>query len=175
MKVLRIGHRPSRDKRVTTHAALVARAFGADGIIISTRDGEIEETIRSVVSRFGGDFEISSGIGWRKTLESWKGTKVHLTMYGMPVDDVIPEIRGKDVMVIIGAEKVPGELFKLADHNVAVGSQPHSEIAALAIFLDKYFEGNEIRKSFDNAKLAVIPSERGKIVVEPGKEKGRKG
>jgi len=32
--VLRIGHRISRDKRITTHVALVARAFGADKILI---------------------------------------------------------------------------------------------------------------------------------------------
>ncbi|MCC6052717.1 MAG: tRNA (cytidine(56)-2'-O)-methyltransferase, partial [Desulfurococcaceae archaeon] len=32
--VLRYGHRPERDKRVTTHVALVARAFGASGFIL---------------------------------------------------------------------------------------------------------------------------------------------
>ena len=32
--VLRIGHRPGRDKRITTHVALVARAFGANGFIL---------------------------------------------------------------------------------------------------------------------------------------------
>ena len=65
MKVLRIGHRPARDKRVTTHVALVARALGADGIVISGKDAEIEKTVRSVVSRFGGEFEVASGANWR--------------------------------------------------------------------------------------------------------------
>ncbi|MGI0148094.1 MAG: tRNA (cytidine(56)-2'-O)-methyltransferase, partial [Thermoplasmata archaeon] len=36
--VLRLGHRPSRDKRVTTHVALVARAFGAAGILVDVAD-----------------------------------------------------------------------------------------------------------------------------------------
>ena len=46
--VLRLGHRISRDKRITTHVALVARAFGAYNIIISTKDQQIEENIRSL-------------------------------------------------------------------------------------------------------------------------------
>ena len=36
--ILRIGHRISRDKRITTHVALVARAFGADNILVDTKD-----------------------------------------------------------------------------------------------------------------------------------------
>ena len=35
--VLRIGHRIGRDKRITTHVALVARAFGANEIIIDKK------------------------------------------------------------------------------------------------------------------------------------------
>ena len=50
INVLRIGHRISRDKRITTHVALVSRAFGADKIIIDTEDKKIEETIRSTPS-----------------------------------------------------------------------------------------------------------------------------
>lgn len=170
LKVLRIGHRPSRDKRVTTHVALVARAFGADGMIITTKDLEIEKTIRSAVSKFGGEFEIASGISWKKALDSWSGLKVHLTMYGLPLDEIIHQIRKKDVMVIVGAEKVPSQIYQLADHNVAVGNQPHSEIAALALFLDRYFEGGELRGSFEGAKLKIMPNPRGKTVVESGEK-----
>lgn len=166
LKVLRIGHRPSRDKRITTHVALVARALGADGVIISTKDSEIEKTIRSVVSRFGGDFEIISGIPWKRALSDWKGLKVHLTMYGTPIDEAMPEIRGKDVMVVVGAEKVPGDLYKLADLNISIGGQPHSEVAALALFLDRYFDGKEFERNFDNARLKIIPNPRGKTVVD---------
>ncbi|WP_192806472.1 RNA methyltransferase [Saccharolobus islandicus] len=38
--VLRLGHRPARDKRVTTHVILVARAFGAKGVYIEGKDGK---------------------------------------------------------------------------------------------------------------------------------------
>jgi tRNA (cytidine56-2'-O)-methyltransferase len=42
--VLRIGHRLGRDKRITTHVALVARAFGANKILVDTVDKKIMET-----------------------------------------------------------------------------------------------------------------------------------
>ena len=170
IKVLRIGHRPSRDKRVTTHVALVARAMGADGILISTKDPEIEKTVRSVASRFGGDFEIVSGVSWKHEMGKWQGLKVHLTMYGEPIDSVIPKIRGKDVLVVVGAEKVPAEVYQKADFNVAVGNQPHSEVAALALFLDRYFEGKEMGRSFEGARLTIVPNPRGKTVVDSRKE-----
>ncbi|ADD08304.1 tRNA (cytidine(56)-2'-O)-methyltransferase [Candidatus Aciduliprofundum boonei] len=169
--VLRIGHRPQRDKRITTHVALVARAFGADRIIITTKDEKIERSVRDIVDRFGGNFEILSGIPLKRALKDFKGTIVHLTMYGLPVDDVIPKIpKDENLMIIVGAEKVPREIYEIADFNVAVGNQPHSEVAALAIFLDRFFEGRELRREFENAKMKVIPQDRGKKVINLEKD-----
>lgn len=169
--VLRIGHRPQRDKRITTHVALVARAFGADKIIITTKDEKIERSVRDIVERFGGNFEILSGIPLKRALKDFKSTIVHLTMYGLPVDDVIPKIpKDEDLMIIVGAEKVPREIYEIADFNVAVGNQPHSEVAALAIFLDRFFEGRELRREFENAKMKVIPQDRGKKVINLEKD-----
>jgi tRNA (cytidine56-2'-O)-methyltransferase len=82
IKVLRLGHRRERDKRITTHIGLVARAFGADEVLISAKDQSIESTLRDVTERFGGDFKVRSGIKWRKVISNWEGIKVHLTMYG---------------------------------------------------------------------------------------------
>ena len=45
INVLRLGHRIGRDKRITTHVALVARAFGADKILIDTEDRKTEEIV----------------------------------------------------------------------------------------------------------------------------------
>ena len=163
--ILRIGHRPFRDKRITTHVALVARAFGADKIFVDTRDTKLESTISSVVDRFGGDFKIETGVDWKKVIKNWKGVKIHLTMYGLPLDHVIPEIKKhRDVLIVVGSEKVPAELFELADYNVAVGNQPHSEVAAVALFLDRYLEGNWAKRVF-NGKVKIIPSEKGKEVI----------
>jgi tRNA (cytidine56-2'-O)-methyltransferase len=69
-----------------------------------------------------------------------------------------------NILVVVGAEKVPAEMYDLADWNVAVGSQPHSEVAALAVFLDHLMEGQELTKDFDGG-LRIIPSPRGKQVV----------
>ncbi|HTD81758.1 MAG TPA: tRNA (cytidine(56)-2'-O)-methyltransferase, partial [Thermoplasmata archaeon] len=63
--VLRLGHRPARDKRVTTHVALTARAFGADAVFVSTRDAGLERTLHALVARFGGTFEVRTGVPWR--------------------------------------------------------------------------------------------------------------
>ncbi len=173
--VLRLGHRPERDKRITTHVALTARAFGADKIIIAAEEDEhVKESVEDVVRRWGGPFEIEFNPSWKKIMREWKekgGIIAHLTMYGIHVDDALPAIReelkaGKDIMVVVGAEKVPREVYEMADYNVAVGNQPHSEVAALAVFLDRLLEGEGLRKEFQNARLRIIPQERGKKVIE---------
>ncbi len=68
------------------------------------------------------------------------------------------------VLVVVGAEKVPYEVFEAADWNVAVSNQPHSEVAALALFLDYLQEGRELRAKFEGAELEVVPKRRGKAV-----------
>ena len=162
--ILRYGHRFERDKRTTTHVGLVARAFGADKLIIVGTDDAAKKTVEDISQRWGGDFSVELVADWRKALKEFKGIKVHLTMYGKPVDEVISEIKGKDVLIFIGAEKVPPEVYEFCDYNVAVGSQPHSEIAALAIFLDRFLGGEWAGKEFPGAKLKIVPQECGKKV-----------
>lgn len=164
--IMRIGHRPQRDKRVTTHVALASRALGARGIYVDTRDPILEENIRSVANRFGGDFFIETGVRWKKAAEDHGGTIVHLTMYGQRVDEALEKIpRDGRIMIIVGAEKVPPEVYERADFNVSVGNQPHSEIAALAIFLDRFTEGRALYED-RGGKMTVVPNERGKTVVD---------
>ena len=71
-------------------------------------------------------------------------------------------------MVIVGSQKVPSSFYNetVSDFNVAVGNQPHSECSSLAVFLDRYFEGQELSKDADNAKMKIVPQVRGKKVVE---------
>jgi len=161
--VLRLGHRPARDKRVTTHVALTARVFGADAVLVSTRDPALERTVRNVVRRFGGSFRIETGVSWRGLLRDWKGPKVHLTMYGLPIDDVLPRIPRDDLLIVVGAEKVPRDVYDLADFNVAVGNQPHSEVAALAVFLDRLLGGQSLQAE-STARIRIRPNPRGKSV-----------
>lgn len=161
--VLRLGHRPARDKRVTTHVALTARAFGADTILVSTRDPGVERSVRDVVRRFGGSFRIETGVPWRRLLREWRGAKVHLTMYGESLDSVVPRLHADGLLVVVGAEKVPRDVFDLVDANVAVGHQPHSEVAALAVFLDRLLAGRGLQQEF-GGRLQIRPSVRGKRV-----------
>ncbi len=168
--VLRICHRISRDKRITTHVALVARAFGADKIIIDTKDNKIEDNVRSICARFGGDFEIESGVDKRKIIKEWGGVIVHLTMYGDELEKSVSQIdKNDDLLVIVGAEKVPPYFYEIADFNISVGNQPHSEVAALAIFLDRYTKGKLLTKQF-NGKIEIIASNKGKKVKSEEKK-----
>lgn len=163
--VLRIGHRISRDKRITTHVALVARAFGASKIFIDTKDKKIEDTIYSINKRFGGNFEIESGVVTKKIINNWKGTIVHLTMYGEELNKSIKKIdKSKDMLIIVGAEKVRPLIYEKADFNISIGNQPHSEVSALAIFLDKFTKGLWQKKKF-NGKLEILPTDKGKRVI----------
>jgi len=167
--VLRLGHRIDRDKRVSMHVFLTARALSASGVIYSgEKDSDLEKRIQAVVSRWGGPFEVTFEENWRRLVENWKekGVVCHLTMYGIDVDDCLDKVpKNKNLLVVVGSQKVPGEVFQLADFNVAIGSQPHSEVAALAIFLDRLFEGKGLKREFEDAKIRVAPQERGKKVV----------
>jgi len=166
--ILRLGHRPARDARVTTHIALVGRAFGAEGMILTVEDRTLVETVERVCDQFGGLFSIRFESNRRKVINDWKvngGKVVHLTMYGEHIDNCLTQLQsvtGK-ILVVVGAEKVPRDVYEQADFNVAIGNQPHSEIAALAVFLDRLNEGKGIKQKF-KGKMVIEPNARGKTV-----------
>lgn len=161
--VLRLGHRLQRDARISTHCGLVARAFGASGIVFSgEEDKKLIQGIRNVVKNWGGPFSVRYEKNYRKVIKKHR-TVIHLTMYGIPLKKEIRKIKKKcNILVIIGGEKVPGEIYHLADYNIAVTNQPHSEVAALAVFLNEY-SGKE--KKFKKAKLRIVPQKKGKKVI----------
>lgn len=163
--ILRLGHRLPRDERVTTHVALVSRAFGADGIIYSGQhDSSFEKSINKIVANWGGKFNVQYAKNALKLVKELKKNGysiIHLTMYGIPVPEKIEEIKkNKKILVIIGAEQVPREFYEIADYNISVTNQPHSEVAALAITLDRLMEGKELTREFSEKF-------KGKIKIEP--------
>lgn len=172
LMVLRLGHRIHRDFRITTHCGLAARAFGADGIYITgDYDEKVINSLKKVVKRFGGPFSIGYVENWKKLIKDHKenhGIVIHLTMYGQTLKSALEEVRGWigqiPILIIIGAGKVPGDVYSIADYNIAVTNQPHSEISALAVFLDQLQEGTELNKTFSNAELQIIPTAQGKRV-----------
>ncbi|MDP6869477.1 MAG: tRNA (cytidine(56)-2'-O)-methyltransferase [Candidatus Poseidoniaceae archaeon] len=168
LDVLRLGYRKGRDPRITTHLGLVSRAFGADGFFLSgDEDKELFSNLGSVSDRFGGKLDCNhvSGMSYlRKHVENG-GVAIHLTMYGEPFREAIPKIRrDKSVLIIVGGAKVPGDVYKLCQHNVAVGNQPHSEVAALALFMDAWFGEAASVRQFEDARLVIEGVNNGKVV-----------
>lgn len=169
IEVLRIGQRLVRDDRVTTHVALVSRAFGASKIYMYDANPEIKDTISKVNKIWGSDFNIQIIDNWKDILKQKKEElfKVaHLTMYGENINNVQNDLRkeGK-ILVVVGAEKVPREVYYMSDYNIAIGNQPHSEIAALAVLLDRILEGRNLQKRHLNAQREIIPTKNGKKVI----------
>ncbi|MDD2655154.1 MAG: tRNA (cytidine(56)-2'-O)-methyltransferase [Candidatus ainarchaeum sp.] len=171
--VLRLGHRLPRDERMTTHVCLTSRAFGAEGAIYSgQKDGSLERSVKRIADNWGGEFSIEyepKPIARIERMKKDGWAVVHLTMYGMPLPEKMPGIaEKKKVLVVVGAEKVPAEVYRLADFNIAIGNQPHSEIAALAITLDRMQGGKELERGFQSnfggAAISLEPAEKGKNI-----------
>ena len=165
--IIRYGHREERDRRVTAHCCLVARAFGAKRIIVcGPKDEELEKNYGKVNRNWGKGASLGFAENWKTEITKRKarGAKiVHLTMYGIPLGKKIGKIRKeKKVAVLIGSQKVPREAYGLADYNVSVTMQPHSEVAALAVFLHELMRGKELEAKFGGAKIGVVPQEKGK-------------
>lgn len=168
--VLRLGHRIGRDDRMSTHCALVSRALGAAGIIYSgDKDEKMISGVKNVAARFGGKFTVGFSENWHRTIKEYKKKKftvVHMTMYGMPIQKKIKAIKkSKKILLIVGSEKVPPEVYHLADYNIAVGNQPHSEVAALSLFLYLY-NPKALETKFFRSKVKILPQEKGKKVIE---------
>ncbi len=168
IEVLRLSHRIKRDPRVSSHCALVARALGASKMYYAgEKDISLETSVNDVVKRWGGDFSIE----YVKNASSFIRDKkkdfkiVHLTMYGINLPEKIKELRGiKDILLVVGSKTVPIEFYNLSDYNIAISNTPHSEVAALSIFLHEFFQGKELLKDFKNSKVKIIPQEHGKKV-----------
>ena len=168
IEVVRIGQRLVRDDRVTTHVALVSRAFGAEKIYMTEVNPEIKDTLEKINKTWGGNFMVEFIDKWKTIIKKKKeeGFKiVHLSMYGEIINGIQENLRKeKNLLIVVGAEKVPREIYELADYNVGVGSQPHSEISALAILLDRIQNGKQFEKEFSDAKRKIIPTKNGKNV-----------
>jgi len=169
IEVVRIGQRVVRDDRVTTHVALVARAFGATKIYMNEINPDIKETIQKINNTWGSSFEIEYKENLKKVIKKRKSESykiVHLTMYGENINEMQKDLQKEEkIVIVIGAEKVPREIYELADYNIAVGNQPHSEISSLAIVLDRIQKGQQFQNTFANAKRRIIPTKQGKNVI----------
>lgn len=169
IEVIRLNHRAGRDKRMTTHCALTSRALGADKMTYSgDKDQAIEENIAKVTERWGGNFNIEYKKNWKSYLKQSERKKIYLSMYGIPIQERIDAIRKvrNNILIIVGGKKVPGDIYNHIDEQIAVTNQPHSEVAALSIFLHELQQGKELEKKFDDSKIRINPREKGKDILE---------
>jgi tRNA (cytidine56-2'-O)-methyltransferase len=173
--VLRLGHRPGRDERMTTHVGLTARALGADRAILAGDASKSQGTVEDITDRFGGPFDVELTDSPNAVIRDWEGQVVHLTMYGERVQGVAGDVReahadGDPILAVVGSQKVSFDVYEAADWNVGVTNQPHSEVAGLAVFLDRLFEGRELDREWAAADQTVIPKATGKKVVPADEE-----
>lgn len=170
VNVLRLDHRLKRDTRISTHVCLTARAFGASKIYLAgEQDNKLMDNVRDIVSRWGGNFEIEYTDSYMCVINEWKnngGKVVHLTMYGSQAHEIVGDVRedGSDILIIVGGSKVPGKVYKAADWNVSVTTQPHSEVSSLAVFQHLLMDGAEFNLEFEDPIFEVIPTANGKNV-----------
>ena len=128
-------------------------------------DPSIAQRMAQVDASWGGEFEVIGIPDWRPLVRSWPGAVVHLTMYGLPLERVESRLRAlTDLLVVVGGAKVPSELYAWARFNVAIGHEPHSEVAALAVLLD-HLRGLPPPGPRAGARRWVSPRAHGKAIV----------
>jgi tRNA (cytidine56-2'-O)-methyltransferase len=148
--------------------------LGADeGIYTGEEDPRLEKSIRKVTEAWGGCFNLRYEEDWKRIINEWKkdgGETIHLTMYGLPVENTIGHIRRSQCkkLIAVGGSKIPAAIYEMVNWNISVTSQPHSEISALSIFLHELLQGKELQMHFKSAKARVIPQAKGKKVVKIG-------
>ena len=169
LEILRLSHRIARDKRVSTHLALTSRALLANKLYYSgQKDSSLEDSIKKINNKFGSNFKIEhikNPISLIKEKKKQGITILHLTVYGLELKKQLYNIKKlKKLLIIIGSEHVPSQYYEIADINLAITNQPHSELSSLAILLYELNKDKNI--NFKNAKIEIKPSEKGKDIIE---------
>ncbi|HLC56958.1 MAG TPA: tRNA (cytidine(56)-2'-O)-methyltransferase [Candidatus Nanoarchaeia archaeon] len=169
LEILRLSHRIARDKRISTHIALTSRAFLADNMYYSgEKDSSLESSIERINKKFGSKFSIEyvkDPIRLVKEKKAKGCTIIHLTVYGLELKTELPRIKSlKNILIIIGSEHVPFDFYKLADINLAITNQPHSELSALAILLYELQQGKQL--AYTDALLTIKPCKLGKLIKQ---------
>ena len=145
-------------------------------VICGEEDDELVGRLNALSKKWGGKFSASYCDNWKKYLRNFKGVKVHLTMYGEDFRKIAKKLGttakkpGKNKLVlVVGAGKVPPDAYQLSDYNVAVGNQPHSEVAAIALFLYELGK-RKLDADFSKAVVRIIPTAKGKRVADARKD-----
>jgi len=169
--VLRLGHRHERDKRITTHLALLSRVYGCKEFHLTVKDSSVTNSLKGVNRRFGDVTKIVENTKPKELVRVWKGTTVHLSMYGDRIEKLDEIDKNENILFIVGAEKVPPWVYNESDYNISIGNQPHSEVSALAIALYRMY-GDAPLYADRHGEMTVIPEPRGKNVMTNSAREG---
>ncbi len=147
---------------------LAARAFGASSVTFAgKRNPKMVRYLQNVVRNWGGSFSVNFTDDWRGEIASRKNYKVvYLTRFGVPINKLEYGLRTyKNLLVVVTLTENVKNLYRMADFNVSITTQPHCSAAAVAVFLHHFYEGRELAMHFENARYKVVPEER-RIHVE---------
>ncbi len=151
----------------TLDLSLVARAFGASGITFCPEDRrnakKIIRSFNSINRNWGGKFAVSFTKNWKKFIDEKKNyLKVYLTRYGIPMEKMEYRIRTyKNILVIVSMKESVKPLYRSADFDLSITTQPHSCASSIAVFLHKFYNGRELAMHFENARYKIVPGEHG--------------
>ena len=82
---------------------MTARAFGCQKVFLSKADSRVSKTVSAVVEKFGGDFSVENVTSIETFVKKWPGVVVHLTMFGLPIDDFVEEFKivDSDILFVV--------------------------------------------------------------------------
>ncbi|EQD48684.1 tRNA 2'-O-methylase [mine drainage metagenome] len=164
LNVLVIG-KPSYEKIVDL--CLIARAFGASGIVFTSEDKRLESKsqrfCKDICDKWGGKFSVSFTANWKSYLREKRNYKtIYLTRYGIPMKQMEYTIRTyKNVLAIVSFSEKIKELYTIADFNISITSQPHTTASSITALLRTYYHDRELSMHFENAKYKIIPEQHG--------------
>ncbi|MDE1856552.1 MAG: hypothetical protein KGH98_00540 [Candidatus Micrarchaeota archaeon] len=152
--------------------ALAARALGASGISFCFDDkkrvekAKISRKMGSIAKEWGGTFKVEFPEDWKEWIGAKKNyKKIYLTMYGVPMRKLTYTLRTyKNILLVVTTNKPLKDLFGVADFNISITNQPHTSVSSVAVFLYEFYKEREPAMKFENAKVKVVPTDRGMMV-----------
>lgn len=149
---------------------LTARALGAKEItFVSKSDSRLVKYMNGLSKKWGGDFTIRFTNAYSDIMKpNTKYKKIYLTRYGAPLQDKSYTLKTyKNLLLIVTTDDELKSIYRAADFNISVSSQPHCSSAAIAIFLHEFYNGRELAMHFENAKYKLVPKEHDLFMEKP--------
>ncbi len=122
-------------------------------------------SVRSLGNAWGGSFSVVQKVSPLRIISEWKkdgGRVINLSMYGEDMRAPMSELYhvyytlAQPLLVVVGSSKVDGKVYQASDFNLAVTHYPHSEVAALAIFLEKLLGNRAWGRPTPGSRIKIL-------------------